>query len=211
MHTQELPRFSYESILNITAKEEDTIQWCMEIGLMEKTMLCSCNENPMHLDIKRKHWRCGNGLCRKSKSIRTNSIFSQSNLPIRKIVRLLCCWCTHTSITNAAGIVGVNINSVGKWYKICRELCVEAMATHPMQVGGVGHVVEIDETSLKKKSKYGKGKKYPDEWLFGGVDRTTGKWFGVLTHGDRTKKTLSLLIKKHILPGYVYYLFYYIY
>ncbi|KAE9146483.1 hypothetical protein PF006_g8749 [Phytophthora fragariae] len=35
-----------------------------------------------------------------------------------------------------------------------------------------GHIVEVDETSLKKKSKYGRGHQHPDNWLFGDVDRT---------------------------------------
>jgi hypothetical protein len=69
-------------------------------------------------------------------------------------------------------------------------------------VGGEGHIVEIDETSVKKKSKNGVGRQHPDCWLFGGGDRTTKKWFGVLVYNDRTKPTLSAVIKKHIKPGY---------
>ncbi|KAF0775928.1 hypothetical protein AaE_000370, partial [Aphanomyces astaci] len=62
-------------------------------------------------------------------------------------------------------------------------------------------VLEIDETSLKKKSKYNRGTRHPECWLFGGVDRATKKWFGVLTYEDRTKPVLSALIGKHIRPG----------
>ncbi|ETV80994.1 hypothetical protein H257_06428 [Aphanomyces astaci] len=70
-----------------------------------------------------------------------------------------------------------------------------------MSIGGVGSVVEIDETSLKKKSKYNRGTRHPECWLFGGVDRATKKWFGVLTYEDRTKPVLSAFIGKHIRPG----------
>lgn len=49
------------------------------------------------------------------------------------------------------------------------------MSKCSMLIGGEGHVVEIDETSLKKRSKYNRGKRYPDCWLFGGVDRSTGR------------------------------------
>ncbi|EGZ22470.1 hypothetical protein PHYSODRAFT_433182, partial [Phytophthora sojae] len=74
------------------------------------------------------------------------------------------------------------------------------------QIGGVGHTVEIDETSLKKKSKFGRGKQHEgqpheDYWLFGGVDRATGRWFVIITGPDRKKKTLSPLIYKHIMAG----------
>ncbi|POM71476.1 LOW QUALITY PROTEIN: Hypothetical protein PHPALM_11960 [Phytophthora palmivora] len=71
-----------------------------------------------------------------------------------------------------------------------------------MQIGGPGHIVEIDETSLKKKSKYGRGLQHPDNWLFGGVDRTTNLWFGILTGADRKKKTLSPILRKHVKSGY---------
>ncbi|EGZ26929.1 hypothetical protein PHYSODRAFT_257615 [Phytophthora sojae] len=75
------------------------------------------------------------------------------------------------------------------------------MTPCPMQVGGEGHVVEIDETSLKKKSKYNRGKHYPDVWLFGGVDKTTNKRFGILTYSNRTKPVLTTIIKQYIKPG----------
>lgn len=29
----------------------------------------------------------------------------------------------------------------------------------------------------------------PDVWLFGDVDHTTGRWFGVIMHDDRTEHT----------------------
>ncbi|ETV78743.1 hypothetical protein H257_07586 [Aphanomyces astaci] len=54
---------------------------------------------------------------------------------------------------------------------------------------------------MKKKTKYNRGTRHEDYWLFGGVDRTTKQWFGVVTFGDRTKPTLMALIKKHIRPG----------
>lgn len=72
-----------------------------------------------------------------------------------------------------------------------------------LQIGGEGVVVEIDETSLKKKPKYNRGQRHQDCWLFGGVERESGKWFGVLVHNDRTKTKLLPLIKKHVRQGTV--------
>ncbi|KAE9113791.1 hypothetical protein PF007_g10619 [Phytophthora fragariae] len=56
-----------------------------------------------------------------------------------------------------------------------------------------GHIVEVDETSLKKKSKYGRGHQHPDNWLFGDVDRTINLWFGILTGTDSKKSHISYL------------------
>ncbi|ETV84115.1 hypothetical protein H257_03425 [Aphanomyces astaci] len=60
--------------------------------------------------------------------------------------------------------------------------------------------VEIGETSLKK-SKHNCRAQHPDVWLFGGVGRTTGKWFGRLRFHDRMKPTFSAMIGQHIQPG----------
>ncbi|KAE8964816.1 hypothetical protein PR001_g28927 [Phytophthora rubi] len=70
-----------------------------------------------------------------------------------------------------------------------------------MKVGGDGNVVEIDATSMTKKQKYNRGKKHADYWVFGGVDRTTKKWFAKVVYDDPTKPTLSRCIKTYIKPG----------
>ncbi|GAB9477918.1 hypothetical protein Gpo141_00015109, partial [Globisporangium polare] len=58
-------------------------------------------------------------------------------------------------------------NTVANWFKRCRDICSAELLRVDLRIGGVGHVVEIDETSLKKKSKYGRGTFHPDVWLFG--------------------------------------------
>ncbi|CAK4081053.1 unnamed protein product [Aphanomyces euteiches] len=70
-----------------------------------------------------------------------------------------------------------------------------------MEMGGASSKVEIDETSLKKKSKYGRGTQHEDRCLFGGVETSTNKWFGVLTSNDRAKETLSRIIANHLSEG----------
>ncbi|KAE8908809.1 hypothetical protein PF002_g13577 [Phytophthora fragariae] len=95
-------------------------------------------------------------------------------------------------------MVGVNGQADMQWYTYCRDICSKEMLSILMEIGGEGHVVGIDETSLKKKSKYNRGHHY---WLFGGVDRTTNHWFGIVTYEDRTKPTLSALIKEHMKAG----------
>jgi hypothetical protein len=53
---------------------------------------------------------------------------------------------------------------------------------------------------MKKKSKYNRGTQHKDYWVFGGVERSTGKWFCQVVNDDRTKPTLSQHIKNHIAP-----------
>jgi len=58
-------------------------------------------------------------------------------------------------------------------------------------------IVEIDETLISKKRKYHRGRYYEEVWLFGGVERGSGKWFAEIVK-DRSRETLMELIKKYI-------------
>ena len=193
-------QFTYDSVMDATSTSESCENWCQSVGLVANQLKCPKCSNDMTLDVARERWRCNRSACPIERSIRVNSFFSKSRLPLRKLVRLLCHWAARSPVTSAADMVGVRPSAAAQWYVYCRDICSREMLTCPMQVGGVGHV-EIDETSLSKSAKYGRGRRYPAEWLFGGVDRTTKKWFGILTHSDRTKPTLTALIKKHIKPG----------
>lgn len=130
-------------------------------------------------------------------------------------------WASDIPVGTAEQFLGISDVTAIDWYGFCRDICsaemlqcsmmvrapnirlqyVAYMLTMFGQIGGVGHTVEIDETSLKKKSKFGRGKQHEDYWLFGGVDRATGRWFGIVTGPDRKKKTMSPLIGKHIIVG----------
>lgn len=57
-------------------------------------------------------------------------------------------------------------------------------------------IVEIDKTLISKKAKYNKGKRYPEVWMFGGIERKTNKWFAVILE-DKTEK-LELATLKNI-------------
>lgn len=137
------------------------------------------------------------------RSIRAGSFFARSKLPISSLVRVMYFWSAQYLWKRAVEDLRLDAKTVVDWYSFCRDIASYEMLTTEMVVGGPGHVVEIDETSLKKKSKNGQGTRHPDLWLFGGCDRTTGRWFGVLLYADRTKPTLVRLIKKHIRHGYV--------
>ncbi|CAK4197162.1 unnamed protein product, partial [Aphanomyces euteiches] len=97
------------------------------------------------------------------------------------------------SLRAAVEDLKVSAASAVKRYKYCRETY-----TKEMEMGGASSKVEIDETSLKKKSKYGRGTQHEDRCLFGGVETSTNKWFGVLTSNDRAKETLSRIIANHL-------------
>ena len=73
------------------------------------------------------------------------------------------------------------------------------------QLGGVGYTLEMDESSFKKKSKYGRGKMHKDKWVFGIIERDpTGKGRGrqrFFAVPNRNRQTLISLVLKHVKPG----------
>jgi IS1 family transposase len=66
-------------------------------------------------------------------------------------------------------------------------------------IGGEGKVVEINESKFGKR-KYHLGCYVKNQWVFGGVERGTGRTFLVAMH-DRSAEALIGLIKQWILPS----------
>jgi len=68
-----------------------------------------------------------------------------------------------------------------------------------LYVGGPGLIVEIDESKFGRR-KYHRGHRVEGQWVFGGVERGTGRCFLVPVE-KRDKDTLLTIIKEWILPG----------
>jgi transposase-like protein len=66
-------------------------------------------------------------------------------------------------------------------------------------IGGTDKIVEIDESKFGKR-KYHRGHRVEGQWVFGGMERGSGKVFMVPVE-DRTKDTLLAIIKDYIKPG----------
>ncbi|DBA01095.1 TPA: hypothetical protein N0F65_001723 [Lagenidium giganteum] len=108
-------------------------------------------------------------------STRTGTFLAHSKLPLRQQVLLLYFFAAQIRAKKAKEMAQVSEKTVSEWYAMCRDLCSQEMLRCDTKVGGVGHTVEIDETSLKKKSKYNRGRRHPDSRVFGGIDRQTKK------------------------------------
>ena len=54
----------------------------------------------------------------------------------------------------------------------CRNIAVSHFINNYVQIGGPGHIVEIDE-SLFCRRKYNLARIVPEQWVFGGYDPAT--------------------------------------
>ncbi|OWZ15070.1 LOW QUALITY PROTEIN: hypothetical protein PHMEG_00011355 [Phytophthora megakarya] len=188
--------FTFNTVMLACATEEGALKWCMRDGLIAESMACPKCLSEMRRQGKR--WRCNRSGCRLQRSAHAKSFFARSKAPLSKLVKVLYFWASRTHVGEAAQHVELTPTAAGQWYMYARDICSAEMNLCDMRVGGEGHVVEIDETSMKKKQKY---HRHPDFWVFGGVDRTTKKWFARVVYEDRTKPTLPKCIKECIKPG----------
>ncbi|GBN92595.1 hypothetical protein AVEN_106849-1 [Araneus ventricosus] len=95
--------------------------------------------------------------------------------------------------------MNVSEPTVVDWKSFCREVCVDMIIRDSKKLGGVGHVVEIDESKFGK-GKYHKGKRVEGKWVFGGIERGCKDSFFCVVE-DRTAETLIEITKKYVEPG----------
>ncbi|CAH0722178.1 unnamed protein product, partial [Brenthis ino] len=94
--------------------------------------------------------------------------------------------------------------TVVDWYSYCREVCMisldEQFETEG-QIGGLGKIVEIDE-SLVEKRKYNRGRPREGNWILGMIEKDgPGYRLEICPDNKRERNTLFPLIQKHIAPG----------
>ena len=85
------------------------------------------------------------------------------------------------------------------WKIFAREVCLEILQEDNCKIGGIGKVVEIDESKFGKR-KYQRGKRVDGIWVSGGIERDSKQCFFECVE-DRSAETLVALIQKYIEPG----------
>ena len=93
--------------------------------------------------------------------------------------------------------------TVVDWKNFMRDICVEEIIQYAEPLGGPGIIVEIDESKFGKR-KYNRGRLVVGHWVFGIVERDTGRMV-MLCVPDRSAATLIPLIQHYVLPGSIVY------
>ena len=90
-------------------------------------------------------------------------------------------------------------HTIVDWLQFCRDVPVDYFLNNPVPIGGVGHIVEIDE-SLFARRKYNRGRLVPETWIFGGYDQQTKHGF-LVPVPRRDAATLLPIIQQWVLPN----------
>ena len=144
-------------------------------------------------------YRCSKKNCGFRQSIRHNSYFTDSKLPLGTILKFCYFWVNRieSNFIKYELQIGSD-NTVVDWKNFCREVCVEYLFRSSEKIGGPGKIVEIDESKFGKR-KYNRGRRVDGVWVFGGIERESGRMF-LEAVPDRTSATLIPIIKKYVLP-----------
>ena len=85
-------------------------------------------------------WRCG--ICKRERTVRENSFFQESNVPIPKWIQFVDCWSRNDSFTvdDVRVAAGVSPTTTKSMLKAVREMCNRvAFNDVGMFVGGGRH------------------------------------------------------------------------
>lgn len=116
--------------------------------------------------IKAVYLRCSKRGCQTFYSLRgTNKFFTYSDvsgkcnskLSFCQIVELVWMWCNLVSNSDCERWTGRGNHTITDWYNMCRDVCVD-MYGKRSKMGGVGLVVQIDESLFQGKRKYNRGR-----------------------------------------------------
>ena len=94
-------------------------------------------------------WYCSQ--CYTRKSIRKDSFFDKSRLPLQRWVILMYMWVRQYPVTDACEVAEVGERTSIDVYQWLREVCSQALLNGPL--GGQQTVVEIDERLFRHKPK----------------------------------------------------------
>ena len=90
-------------------------------------------------------------------------------------------------------------HTVADWGMFCRETMLVFMEGYSEKIGGPNKTVEIYESKFGRR-KYHRGHPVKGQWVFGGVERGSGRTIFVPVP-DRTTDTLTAILHAWIEPG----------
>ena len=177
--------FVYDDIYEICKERRFLIDWLQGRGLLgDFSGICECCfEGKVKLVEDKSYskdgvvWRCTNRKCNKKVSIREGSWFSGSHLLLEQIVKLTYYWVYSLPNDHISRELKIGSeHTLVDWKNFAREVCLEILQQDNCKIGGIGKVVEIDESKFGKR-KYHRGKRVDGIWVFGGIERDSKQCF----------------------------------
>lgn len=184
---------------------DEILKWLAKRRLIRNENTCDYCEVPMYIVEESTicdgfRWRCRS--CRRIKTVRDFSFFTRSRLSLHQLVTILYMWCRgipQKCILHEARLSPVAQKTLTDFCYFCSEICGEDLLKNCPTIGGLDEdcqpkVVEIDETCFWRQ-KNNCEKSDDGQWVFGGVERDTGKCI-LAPIPNRSAETLLPLIER---------------
>jgi len=199
--------YNFASLLPAIEGNRQCVEFLAERHLLANSCFCGqCGLNATLVNYRQGvdgcRWACRP--CGFRQAIRARSFFHRSHLTLRQIIIVIYCWSYDMPQTVMIHEADVDKKTVVDWCNFLREESESYIERHTAEIGGIDAageaiVVEIDESKYFHR-KYHRGAWHEGHWVFGGVERESGKCF-LVEVPDRTAATLQAQIEAHILPG----------
>ncbi|CAF0729237.1 unnamed protein product [Brachionus calyciflorus] len=146
--------------------------------LLTKPPFCKSNKEmkeTIKSSLSDKHvWRCTK--CGEFRTIRYNSFFSQFDIRLDKILKIIFHWCLQMNHIDVKKLVGVSEPTINKIFQKIRLLCLNDLKRESFILGGEGEVVEINKSLfVRVKHNVGKDLSRQQIWVFGMYQRSNKK------------------------------------
>ena len=169
--------FSVDDLFTLCADQDVIHALLRDLGF-EDTRPRVCPKCGAKLDATvvihqgKEHWRCKAVACRRFVPLQSGNL-GYSKLPPHKIVQILYFWARDTHKLDE--LLGLDPKTVADWSARLRLCVANGLDSENLQVGGPGHVVEVDETEIGRRQKGIHGHKTSVKGdIWGCVDRSTG-------------------------------------
>jgi len=195
-------------LTSLFIRHELAIEFLKDVGLIPSRVPCNICERDMTwtADPTRNdgfRWRCRRSVarvrCRGTASIRHGSWFKLSNLTLWEIMNITYDILRRDPAHQIEDEHNHGEHTVTDWGMFCREAMLEYLEGSSQKIGGPNMTVEIDESKIGRR-KYNRGHPVQGQWVFGGVERGSGRTF-LVPVPDRTADTLTALVREWIEPG----------
>jgi len=115
-------------------------------------------------------WHCSNRRCHYQVNVRKHSLFAGSHLSFSNISQIIYFWVNKYPQRIVIDKLGIGHTTVVDFYKFWHDVCSTVLQEQSEQIGGLGKIVEIDESKFGK-CNYNRRKRVEGCWVFGGTER----------------------------------------
>ncbi|KAG0426477.1 hypothetical protein DMUE_5965 [Dictyocoela muelleri] len=165
----------------------------IRLGVLSKTKRCPLCEKEMKIFGEENGYFYCTRPCNTKISRRNGSILENMKIKYTQFIIFVHYYYHKTIITkNIMRDVNISRGMIMKLKYLIENKIKMYNRNSLLKMGGIGKIVEVDE-SLIASSKYGKGRFPEQTWVFGIVERETGKCF-IKVIEDRKRATLEKII-----------------